>query len=110
MKGSAYRDLFLSSHILATTVGGLSLSAYRNRHFIQTRKITFCASLLRGATLAYMFGFCMVSDSPAFYKHIYSLQIRESINLDANVSKHYVVVSDESEAISKRDPILVEDK
>ena len=36
------------------------------------------------------------------------LNVVQTIGL--NVSKHYVVVSDESEAISKRDPILVEDK
>ena len=73
--GQDYRRLFCSLQMVSLTATGTAWGLYRKREIAKTRPFSYFCSALRAGTLAYIFSFCMLTDSLAFYQHLYSRQL-----------------------------------
>ena len=75
LEGSAYNRLFLNPQMLALIGLCGSITAYRKIGMLKRRPISFAAQLSRTLSLSYLVGFCIFTDSKAFYSHLYAMTI-----------------------------------
>ena len=73
LRNGEYKDLFMPVNVGLVSLAGAALGAYRSRSIMRIRPISSIFNVFRGATIGYVFGFCMLTDSVAFHQHLYSL-------------------------------------
>ena len=77
LQGSAYNRLFLNPQMLALIGLCSSVTVYQKIGMLTRRPVSFASQLARTLSLSYLVGFCIFTDSKAFYSHLYAMTIEQ---------------------------------
>ena len=78
LTGPAYLSLFMPKETIALVTLVLATTFYKQRIIFRYSPITACLLTIRNASFAYSIGYCLLTDSVAFYKHVLAHEIIHS--------------------------------